>query len=113
MNLSNKINHIIASLEDGKARDIETIDVSEKSSFTSTMIIATGTSTTHVRSVGSRVAQDLKEAGEPPIGVEITPEPDWVLVDANDIVVHVFTKTARDRYALSDLWSINSKSEDI
>jgi len=95
---------VVEALEDGKARDIKVLDVSKRSSFTDVMVIATGTSTTHVRSLGARVAQELKDAGEPPLGTETSPEPDWVLVDAEDIVIHVMTEAARAHYALEKLW---------
>lgn len=92
------------TLEDSKARDIQVLDVSELCSFTDRMIIATGTSTTHVRSSGNAVAQAFKEAGEPPMGVESGPEPDWLLVDLGNAVVHVMTESARAHYQLEKLW---------
>ncbi len=107
MNLTEKKLIIIKSLEDGKARDIKVLDVATISSFTDVMLIATGTSTTHVRSLGSRVAQDMKDIGETPLGTETSPEPDWVLIDLEDIVVHVMTEAARSRYALEKLWDID------
>ncbi len=110
MNLTEKQTLITRSLEDAKARDIKIINISKISTFTNVMMVATGTSTTHVRSVGSRVAQDLKDAGEPPLGIETGPQPDWVLIDLEDIVVHVMTETARAHYALEKLWDIRPSS---
>jgi ribosome-associated protein len=104
MNLVEKQALVIEALEDGKARDITVLEVSKMSSFTDVMVVATGTSTTHVRSLGSRVAQALKDAGEPPLGTETSPQPDWVLVDAEDMVIHVMTESARAHYALEKLW---------
>lgn len=114
MNLAEKQALVIESLEDGKARDIKVMDVSTNSSFTDLMIVATGTSTTHVRSLGSRVSQDMKDAGETPLGTETAPEPDWVLVDLEDAVVHVMTESARAHYALEKLWEVKpaNVSED-
>uniref|UniRef100_Q31IE2 Ribosomal silencing factor RsfS n=1 Tax=Hydrogenovibrio crunogenus (strain DSM 25203 / XCL-2) TaxID=317025 RepID=Q31IE2_HYDCU len=97
---------IVSTLEDSKARDIQVLDVSKLSSFTDKMVIATGTSTTHVRSTGNAVAQAFKEAGEPPMGVEAGPEPDWVLVDLGNAIVHVMTESARAHYQLEKLWNI-------
>lgn len=111
MNLAEKEALIVEALEDGKARDVKVIDVTANSTFTDLMIVATGTSTTHVRSLGSRVDQALKEAGEAPLGTETGPEPDWVLVDAADVVVHVMTETARAHYALERLWEVQPSSQ--
>lgn len=97
---------VVSSLEDAKARDIQVLDVSHLCSFTDKMVIATGTSTTHVRSTGNAVAQAFKDAGEPPMGVEAGPEPDWVLVDLGSAVVHVMTESARAHYQLEKLWDI-------
>lgn len=101
---------VVSALEDAKARDIQVMDVSELCSFTDKMIVATGTSTTHVRSTGSAVAQAFKDAGEPPLGVEAGPEPDWVLVDLGAAIVHVMTESARAHYQLEKLWNIKPGS---
>lgn len=101
---------VVSALEDAKARDIQVMDVSQLCSFTDKMIVATGTSTTHVRSTGSAVAQAFKDAGEPPMGVEAGPEPDWVLVDLGSAIVHVMTESARAHYQLEKLWNIKPGS---
>lgn len=103
---------IVTSLEDAKARDIQVLDVSKVSSFTDRMVVATGTSTTHARSTGSAVAQAFKEAGEPPLGVEAGPEPDWVLIDLGVAVVHVMTESARAHYQLEKLWDIKPSTAE-
>ncbi|WP_028487191.1 ribosome silencing factor [Thiomicrorhabdus chilensis] len=99
---------IVQTLEDSKARDIQVMDVSEVSSFADLMVVATGTSTTHVKSTGNAVALAFKDAGYPPLGVEAGPQPDWVLVDLGDAIVHVMTEAARAHYALEKLWDIKS-----
>jgi ribosome-associated protein len=96
----------VSTLEDFKARDIQVIDISEISDFADKMIIATGTSTAHVKGVGSNVALAFKEAGFPALGVEAGPQPDWVLVDLGDVIVHVMTEGARAHYALEKLWEV-------
>ena len=106
MNLQETIDLTVSTLEDGKARDIETLDVAKICSFADAMVIATGTSTTHVKALGNAVAQAFKDAGEPPMGVESGPEPDWLLVDLGNVVVHVMTESARAHYALEKLWSV-------
>jgi ribosome-associated protein len=102
---------VVNTLDDGKARDIQVIDISGVSSFADLMVIATGTSTTHVRALGSHVDQAFKQAGEPPLGVESGPQPDWVLVDLGNTIVHVMTEGARAHYALEKLWDIKAKGE--
>lgn len=103
-------NLIVESLENAKARDIQVIDVSGISTFADLMVVATGTSTTHVKSTGFAVAQAFKDAGETPLGVEAGPQPDWVLVDLGDAIVHVMTENARAHYALEKLWDIKSQT---
>lgn len=102
---------IVETLEDSKARDIQVMDVSEVSSFADLMVVATGTSTTHVKSTGNAVALAFKDAGYPPLGVEAGPQPDWVLVDLGDAIVHVMTEAARAHYALEKLWDIKSTAK--
>lgn len=102
---------VVTALEEGKARDIQVVDVEGVSNFTDRMIVATGTSTTHVRSLGSMVDQAFKEAGEPSLGVETGPEPDWVLVDLGNVIVHVMTEKARAYYAIEKLWRMKEETE--
>lgn len=97
---------IVSTLEDAKARDVQVINVTDLCSFTDRMVIATGTSTTHVKSTGNAVAQAFKDAGEPPMGVEAGPEPDWLLVDLGNAIVHVMTESARAHYQLEKLWNL-------
>lgn len=97
---------VVEALENMKARDIQVLDVTELCSFTDKMIVATGTSSTHVKATGNAVAQAFKDAGEPPMGVEAGPEPDWILVDLGNAIVHVMTESARAHYQLEKLWSI-------
>ncbi|WP_338065240.1 ribosome silencing factor [Thiomicrorhabdus xiamenensis] len=101
---------VVKTLDDSKGRDIQVIDIEGVSSFADVMVVCTGTSTTHVRALGSHVEQAFKEAGEPPLGVEGGPQPDWVLVDLGNIIVHVMTENARAHYALEKLWDIKSQA---
>jgi len=112
MELEEIKNVIVETLEDSKARDIQVMDVAGVSSFADLMIVATGTSTTHVRSTGNAVAQKLKDLDLPPLGVEAGPQPDWVLVDAGDIIVHVMTEAARAHYSLEKLWDVKPDATD-
>lgn len=105
---------IVNTLDDSKARDIQVMDVKGISTFADLMVVATGTSTTHVKALGSHVEVAFKEAGEPPLGVEAGPQPDWVLVDLGNAIVHIMTEGARAHYALEKLWDIkNQKAVEI
>ena len=94
----------IAALEDIKAQDIVTIDVREKTSITDYMVIASGTSNRHVKSLIDNVLEKVKEKGVRPLGSEGLDTGEWALLDLGDIVVHVMLPTARQFYDLERLW---------
>jgi ribosome-associated protein len=97
---------IINALEDLKAKDLVQLDVRELSQVMDTLIIATGTSNRHVKSLANNVVMDAKKAGHPPLGVEGMDSGEWVLVDFGDTVVHVMQQETRDFYELEKLWSM-------
>lgn len=117
MNLEELTQLVIDALEDMKAVDIRIIDVRGKTAITDIMVIASGTSDRHIKSLADNVVIKAKEAGIQPLGVEGQDSRDWVLVDLNDIVVHVMLPEVRDFYNLEKLWqdedqgSASSKSE--
>ncbi len=92
------------ALEQLKARDIHEIDVRGKTGVTDWMVVASGTSTRHVKSIADEVIRQVKAIGNPPIGVEGEREAEWVLVDLGDVVVHVMLPRVRDVYLLERLW---------
>lgn len=98
------VQQVVGQLEDMKALDIKVIDVRGKTSITDFMIIATGTSTRHVKAVGDSVIIHAKQAGRPPIGTEGERSLDWMLVDLDDVIVHVMLAEARGFYNLEKLW---------
>lgn len=97
---------VIKAVEDLKARETTEIDVRGKTSITDLIIITSGTSTRHVRSIADEVVRAAKNAGLPPIGVEGEREAEWVLVDLGDIVVHVMLPRTREFYGLERLWTV-------
>ncbi len=101
-----KLSHIVlAAIEELKGMDITRIDVSDKTSVADLMIIATGRSDRHVRSIADNVIQHAKAEGSQPLGSEGQQAGNWVLVDLGDILVHIMTQDARDFYSLEKLWS--------
>lgn len=107
MSADQEINPIIINaLEDLKGKNIVQLDVRELSTVTDTLVIASGTSNRHVKSLANNVVEDAKEQGHRPLGVEGMETGDWVLVDFGDTVVHVMQQETRDFYDLEKLWSM-------
>ncbi|MFC3093593.1 ribosome silencing factor [Alteromonas sediminis] len=96
---------VIDKVEDMKARDIVTIDVTGKSSVTDTLVICSGNSKRHVMSIAENVVVESKHAGSPPLSVEGKESGEWVLVDLGEVVLHVMQDETRDFYQLEKLWS--------
>ena len=97
----------IEALEDLKAEDITVLDVQGKTTVTDWVIIASGSSSRHVKSIANNVAVESRKAGRPPLGIEGENEGEWVLVDLGDIIVHVMQRQVREFYDLESLWSVD------
>ena len=97
---------IINALENLKGKEIVTLDVTELSDVMDTLIIASGTSNRHARSLAENMVEETKKLGFRAQGIEGLSTGDWVLVDFGDTVVHVMQQEARDYYELEKLWSM-------
>jgi len=102
---------VMAQLEDAKAEDIIAIDLDGKTAIADNMIVASGRSNRHVGAIADQLVEKLKEAGHRHIRVEGMDQCDWVLVDAVDVVVHLFRPEVRSFYNLEKLWSEHSPQE--
>jgi ribosome-associated protein len=102
---------VLASLEDAKAEDITTIDITGKSALGDYMIVTSGRSHRHVGAIADRLVADMKNAGLGPIRVEGLPHCDWVLIDAGDVIVHIFRPEVREFYNLEKMWMAEPYSE--
>ena len=100
---------VLAAVEELKAKDVVQIDVRGKSSVCDFMVIASGTSTRHVKSIADEVVRFAKKLDVMPLGVEGEREAEWVLVDLGDVVVHVMLPRVREFYALERLWSVGDQ----
>ena len=98
---------ILAALDDMKALEVKFLDVRGLTDIADFMVIASGTSDRHVRSVAQRVVEKAKEAGFRPHGVEGQQDGDWVLIDLSEMIVHVMLPRVREFYGLEKLWDLS------
>lgn len=96
---------VLSSLEDDKAEEIVAIDVRGKTSLADTLIVASGRSQRHVGALADHLQRALKEAGVKQVRVEGMPHCDWVLVDAGDVIVHLFRPEVRSFYNIEKIWT--------
>lgn len=97
---------IVKALDGLKAKDVVALDVRNKTSMTDLIVIASGTSSRHVKSLADEVVKTAKKIGQPPLGVEGSREAEWVLVDLGDAIVHLMLPRSREFYGLERLWSV-------
>lgn len=111
MNQNEILKKIVKTLDTKKAEDIEVIGIKDLTIIADYFVIATGTSTTHTKSLADEVEFQLKEAGIVPTRTEGYNGSNWILLDYSDIVVHIFYKETREYYSLERLWSDGEKVE--
>ncbi|MGM0633223.1 MAG: ribosome silencing factor [Pseudomonadota bacterium] len=100
------------ALEDRKGQHIICLDVAELTPVADYMIIVTGTSTTHIKSMADEVGIQVKAAGAPIVGTEGRSQSEWVLVDLGAVVVHIMQASTRSHYSLEDLWNFSATAGD-
>ncbi len=103
---SELLSRILTSLDDDKAEGIVTVDLDGRSSLCDAIVVASGRSSRHVSSIAEHLARRLKEAGYGTRPVNGTAQGDWALIDAGDVIVHVFRPEVRDYYDLEGMWSV-------
>ena len=101
------LKRIVASLEDDKAENIVTIDLTGRSSLCDAAVVASGRSSRHVTAIADHLARRLKEEGYGTRPVSGGAQGDWVLVDAGDVIVHLFRAEVRAFYDLEGMWSVD------
>lgn len=95
---------VLSALEDAKAQNTISIDVRDITDITDYMVVASGTSSRHVKSVADKVANMLRDTGNKPLGIEGEDQGEWVLVDFGDVILHVMQPVTREHYQLEKLW---------
>ena len=100
-------------LEEYKAENVIKLDVKDKSSVTDTMIIASGRSTRHVKSIADNIIKKLKKIKVKPLGIEGYTKSEWVLIDFGDVLVHVMHPDVREFYSLEKLWDESINNEQM
>jgi ribosome-associated protein len=104
---------VVDALEELKAKDVREIDVRGKTSIADLLVIASGTSARHVKSIADEVIKFAKKAGVMPLGVEGEVEGEWVLVDLGDVIVHVMLPRIREFYGLERLWTVGDHGHEV
>jgi ribosome-associated protein len=106
---SDLLKRILASLDDDKAENVITIDLQGRTALCDAAVIASGRSSRHVGAMAEHLARRLKESGYGTRPVSGQAQGDWVLVDAGDVIVHLFRPEVRDYYDLEGMWSVGGR----
>ena len=107
------LNVVLDTLDAAKAEDVVCIDLKGKTSIGDHMVLASGRSQRHVGAVADHIVRKLKDEGFGRAGVEGQPQCDWVLIDAGDVIVHVFRPEVREFYNLEKMWSADRPMERL
>jgi ribosome-associated protein len=105
------LNVVLDTLDDAKAEDVVCIDIKGKTSIGDQMVVASGRSQRHVGAVADHLVRKLKDEGFGRARVEGLPHCDWVLIDAGDVIVHIFRPEVREFYNLEKMWSADRPME--
>lgn len=101
------IDLVLKSLDDAKAEQTVAIDITGKSSLTDHMVVTSGRSNRHVSAVADQLVTALRDAGFGKPRIEGLPHADWVLVDAGDVIVHIFRPEVREFYNIEKMWAVD------
>lgn len=104
---------ILETLDDAKAEDVVKIDLTGKTSIGDHMLVASGRSQRHVGAIADQIVKKLKENGFKDARVEGMPQCDWVLIDASDVIVHIFRPEVRDFYNIEKMWLSSRPKLDV
>ena len=104
----NLLNVVISSLEEFKAQDIVKIDLIGKTSMADSMLIASGTSSRQIRAIAENTLTEIKKGSNVNVNIEGLKQGDWVLIDAGDIIIHLFRPEVREFYNLEKMWQVGS-----
>ena len=102
---------VMQQLDDDQAQDIVSIDLEGKSSMADHMVVASGRSTRQVASMAQKLAEKIKQDGYGPVRLEGLPAADWVVIDAGDVVVHLFRPEVRSFYNIERMWSFGENGQ--
>lgn len=105
MQSSTLLKLVLHVLEEMKAQEVVTLDVAQLTDVTDSMVICSGTSSRHTKSIADKLVMASKHEGTKPLGVEGEEAGDWILVDLGDVLVHIMLPEAREFYSLEKLWS--------
>jgi len=110
--LNDVVKVVEAALDEMKAVQVKVLDVRKLTDIADTLVIASGNSDRHVRSISERVVEHAKKAGFRPMGVEGQRDGEWVLVDLQDVIVHIMLPRVRELYRLESLWDVSAARRD-
>tara|TARA_B100000214_G_C23705958_1_gene507477 strand:- start:262 stop:648 length:387 start_codon:yes stop_codon:yes gene_type:complete len=107
----NLLNTVISSLKEFKAQDIVKIDLVGKTSMADFMLIASGTSSRQIRAIAENTVSEIKKSSNVNVNIEGLNQSDWVLIDAGDIIIHLFRPEVREFYNLEKMWQVDSTED--